>query len=91
MELNQSTGRTLRYGITVGITILITGLIVNMFSEDIGERILWFGIGVLVFIPLVSILVSALALYMERDMYWLRIALIVIAISAVGMYVSFVY
>ena len=89
IELNVTTGRVLRYGIIVGLAILLAGLIATAFSADIGETILKAGIAVVIFTPLVSIFVSALALYLERDLYWLGWVLLVIAISMVGLYVSF--
>ena len=89
IELNVSTGRVLRYGITIGLLILVAGMIASAMSVDISGSILKAGIAVVIFTPLASIFVSALALYLERDMYWLGWVLLVIAISMVGLYVSF--
>ena len=89
IELNVTTGRVLRYGITVGLAILLVGLIASAMSADVSDSILKAGIAVVIFTPLISIFVSALALYLEKDMYWLAWVLMVIAISMVGLYVSF--
>ena len=89
IELNVSTGRVLRYGITIGLMILVAGMIASAMSADISDSILKAGIAVVIFTPLVSIFVSALALYLEKDLYWLGWVLLVIAISMVGLYVSF--
>lgn len=91
IELNRSTGRTLRIGITIGIAVLALGLLVSLFLQDFGEKILWFGIGIIIFVPFLSVIVSAVALYVERDMYWFRNVLLVIGISVIGMVVSFVF
>ena len=91
IELNVTTGRVLRYGVTVGLAILLIGLIASALSADFSETVLKAGIAVVIFTPLISIFVSALALYLERDMYWLMWVLLVIAISMVGLYVSFNY
>ena len=89
IELNVTTGKVLRYGITVGLAILLIGLIASAMSADISDSILKAGIAVVIFTPLISIFVSALALYLEKDTYWLSWVLLVIAISMVGLYVSF--
>jgi len=89
IELNVTTGKVLRYGITIGLAILLVGLIASAMSADVSDSILKAGIAVVIFTPLISIFVSALALYLEKDMYWLSWVLLVIAISMVGLYVSF--
>ena len=89
IELNVTTGKVLRYGITIGLVILLAGMIASAMSADVSDTILKAGIAVVVFTPLMSIFVSALALYLEKDLYWLRWVLLVIAISMVGLYVSF--
>ncbi|MBO7410051.1 MAG: hypothetical protein J6T68_03910 [Candidatus Methanomethylophilaceae archaeon] len=89
IELNVTTGRVLRYGITVGLVILLIGMVASAMSADVSDSILKAGIAVVIFTPLVSIFVSALALYLEKDMHWLGWVLLVISISMVGLYVSF--
>ncbi len=88
IELNSSTGRVLRYGITVGVAVLLIGLVASAFSEDVSERIMWVGVGIVIFVPFVSVIVSSLALYCEKDWYWLKRVLLVVAISAVGLVIS---
>ena len=88
IELNSSTGRMLRYGISVGIAVLLVGLIATAFSDDVGEKILWAGVAVVIFVPFVSIIISALALYTEKDWYWLKRVVLVVAISLVGLTIS---
>ena len=88
IELNSSTGRMLRYGISAGIAVLLVGLIATAFSDDVGERILWAGVAVVIFVPFVSIIISALALYTEKDWYWLKRVVLVVVISLVGLTIS---
>ena len=76
IELNITTGRVLRYGITVGLMILLVGMIASAMSSDISEIILKAGIAVVIFTPLASIFVSALALYVEKSISCLRANLI---------------
>ena len=89
IELNVTTGRVLRYGILTGLAILLIGMIAMAFDGDIGETILTAGMAVVIFTPLLSIFVSAIALYIEKDRYWLMWVIIVIVISLIGLYVSF--
>ena len=89
IELNVTTGRVLRYGILTGLAILLIGMIAMAFDGDIGEMILTAGMAVVIFTPLLSIFVSAIALYIEKDRYWLMWVIIVIVISLIGLYVSF--
>ena len=88
IELNPATGKMLRYGITFGILVLLIGLLTNIFSEEIGENILWSGICIVIFVPFLSVIVSALALYSERDFYWLKRVILVIVIITVGLVVA---
>lgn len=88
IELNSSTGRVLRYGITVGIAVLLVGMLASIFSEDVSGTILWVGVGIVIFVPFVSVIVSALALYCEKDWYWLKRVILVVVISAVGLAIS---
>ena len=89
IELNVTTGRVLRYGILTGLAILLAGMIATAFDGDIGNRILTAGMAVVIFTPLLSIFVSAIALYVEKDRYWLMWVILVIIISLIGLYVSF--
>ena len=88
IELNPATGKVLRYGITTGIAVLLIGLITNIFSEEIAESILWTGVCIVIFVPFLSVIISALALYSERDFYWLKRVFLVIAISIIGLIVA---
>ena len=88
MELDRSTGLTLRYGVYLSMAIMVIGLVLMQIGADIGASILTAGIAVLVPTPFVSIMVSTLALYTERDWEWLRVALTVLAITACGIAVA---
>ena len=88
IELNPATGRTLRYGITLGILVLLIGMLISIFNSGISETVLWAGVCIVIFVPFVSVIVSALALYSERDFYWLKRVFLVIIISIIGLAVA---
>ena len=88
IELNPATGRTLRYGITFVILVLLIGMLIGIFDGGMSDTELWVGIGIVIFVPFVSVIVSALALYCERDFYWLKRVFLVIAISIIGLIVA---
>lgn len=88
MDLDKSTGYVLRYGVYVAIAIMVLGLVVQQFAE-VGGTIINVGVGLLVLTPFFSIIMSAFALYTERDYKWLRVAMCVLLISIVGIVSAF--
>ncbi len=88
-ELNRDTALTLKYGIYLTILITTIGLLISFVDYDIGNKIMIGGIAALIAVPFVSTIVSAYALYCEKDMYWLKVSLLMIAISVVGMVVAY--
>ena len=89
--MNTATGRTLRYGVIIGLLILAAGMLTMSVSEDTGMGILKMGIAVIIFTPMVSIVVSAVALYMERDYRWFGWVSILLAITLAGLAVSYYF
>ena len=85
----MSSADRIRRGAAQRLAILLIGMIAMAFDGDIGETILTAGMAVVIFTPLLSIFVSAIALYIEKDRYWLMWVIIVIVISLIGLYVSF--
>ena len=91
MDVNTFTGRTLRYGVISGLIIVMVGLVAQLFSEDTGLSLIRVGIAVIIFTPMVSIIVSAVALYFEKDYRWFGWVLVVLVISVVGFLVAYFY
>ena len=91
IDVNTSTGKTLRYGVICGLIILIVGLVAQLFSDETGLSIIRAGIAVIIFTPMVSIVASAIALYTEKDYRWFGWVCLVLLISAVGFVVSYFY
>lgn len=88
--LSRNTGLFLKYGIYAAVAVLVVGVLTSFISTDIGNIIINVGIFILVFIPFLSIIVSAVALYREKDMYWLKVTLLLIAISVIGIILAYV-
>ncbi len=53
-----------------------------------GETVLWLGILVLVVSPVLGVAVSMLSLFMERDLKWAGVALLLIIMTAVATVIS---
>ena len=91
MDMNIATGRTLRYGVMIGLAILMAGLLIEAISYDVGMSFISVGLAAIIFTPMVSIAVSASALYMEKDYRWFGWVLLVLIITLVGLAVSYFY
>ena len=91
MDVNTSTGRTLRYGVICGLVIVMVGRVAQLFSEDTGLSLIRVGIAVIIFTPMASIVVSAVALYSEKDYRWFGWVSVVLVISVVGFLVAYFY
>ena len=90
-DVNVSTGRALRYGVLIGLIVLAIGLITESFSHDTGMQILKAGMAAIIFTPMVSIVVSAVALYLEKDYRWFGWVSLLFAITMIGLAVSYFY
>ena len=91
MDLDKFTGRALRYGVCLAIAVMSIGAIALQFDESVGNMIITVGVSLLVLTPFFSIIVSAISLYTERDYKWLRVALCVLLITAVGIVMAFIF
>ena len=89
IDVNISTGRTLRYGVLIGLFVVTVGLIAEAFAHDTGMDILKVGIAVIIFTPMVSIVVSAVSLYLEKDYRWFGWVSLVFIITLVGLAVAY--
>lgn len=87
--LERATGITLRYGVYASIAILTVGLVLLPFDNDIGEAIITIGVTSLILTPFFSIISSTVALHMEGDVRWMRVSLMVLVITSIGILVAF--
>ena len=79
MNINKATSYALRYMIYVGISTMVVGL--AFYITDNGDHILWAGLLILILSPLMGVIVTTVGLIREKDVKWIAVALILVAIS----------
>ena len=82
MNTEHNTSLTLKYSVFVSVFIVIVGLI--LYMADMGDRVLWAGLLMVIVSPLLGVVVTTISLWMEKDLKWMYIALLLIAISIIG-------
>ncbi len=87
MNTERNTSLTLKYSLIVSMAVVIIGLIVYMM--DMGDEILWTGLLLVIVSPLIGVAVTTVSLWIEKDYKWMYVALILIAISVIGILVKY--
>ena len=82
MNTEHNTSVTLKYSVFVSVFVVIVGLI--LYMADMGDRVLWAGLLMVIVSPLLGVVVTTVSLWMEKDLKWMYIALLLIAISVIG-------
>jgi uncharacterized membrane protein len=82
MNTEHNTSLTLKYSVFVSVFIVIVGLI--LYMADMGDKVLWAGLLMVIVSPLLGVIVTTISLWMEKDLKWMYIALLLIAISVIG-------
>ena len=82
MNTEHNTSVTLKYSVFVSMFVVIIGLI--LYMADMGDRVLWAGLLMVIVSPLLGVVVTTVSLWMEKDLKWMYIALLLIAISVIG-------
>ena len=83
MSVEHNTSVTLRYSVFTSMIVVIAGLITYML--DMGDGILWAGIPMVIISPLIGVAVTTVSLYIEKDLKWVAVALVLITMSVIGM------
>ena len=86
MNTERNTSVTLRASVYIGIAAVVIGLIVYML--DMGDLFLKIGLFTVIVSPFIGVIVTTVSLYLEKDMKWVCVALILIAISVIGVLVK---
>lgn len=87
MSLNSETAWILRAETSVGLVLMGAGLVLSI--AGITDLLLLAGIVVLIFAPVMGVLVSTKCLVQEKDRTWLKVAVLLIIILAIGMLISY--
>lgn len=87
MNTERNTSLTLKYSLIVSMAVVIIGLIVYMM--DMGDEILWTGLLLVIVSPLIGVAVTTVSLWIEKDYKWMYVALVLIAISVIGILVKY--
>ena len=87
MNTEHNTSLALKYSLMVSVAVVIVGLAAYLL--DMGEDILRTGLFMVIISPLIGVAVTTLSLYIEKDLRWMAVALILITMSAVGILVKY--
>ena len=87
VSLNSETAWILKAETSVGLVLMGAGLVLSI--AGITDLLLLAGIVVLIFAPVMGVLVSTKCLVQEKDRTWLKVAVLLIIILAIGMLISY--
>lgn len=82
MSLEHSTALTLRIGIVAGLVLTVIGLIVQYLG--MGDGVIYAGILILIASPFLGVITTTVCLFLEKDVYWGVIGIILLAITGSG-------
>jgi len=88
MNTYDSTAFTLKCNMLIGIAIILVGLIAFLLDTDHCMDVIWLGILVLILSPFLGIIVTTISLAIEKDTMWVTVAVILIAVTTMGMVLS---
>ena len=87
MNVNNLTSAVLKISLIAGLLITIVGL---LLQDRFGDTILWVGLLIMICSPLIGIFATFVSLIEEKDWKWVKITMILIAVIAIGLIVSFI-
>jgi len=87
VSTEHNTSMTLRYSVYISMAVVLVGLI--LFLMDAGDTVLKTGLLLVIISPLIGVVVTTISLYIEKDLKWMYVALILIAISVIGILVKY--
>ncbi len=87
MNTERNTSLTLKYSLIVSMAVVIVGVIAHLM--DMGDDILWTGLLLVIVSPLIGVAVTTVSLWIEKDYKWMYVALVLIAISVIGILVKY--
>ena len=88
-DLETSNSIVLKYGVYIAIAIITAGFVLGLAGLSAGTAVMTAGIALLILVPFVGILASVVSLYALHDTYWLKVALLLTAITVIGMVIAY--
>lgn len=82
MSLEHSTALTLRIGIVAGLALAVAGLIAQY--AGMGDGLIYAGILLLIASPFLGVVTTTVCLFLEKDVYWGIVGIILLAITGSG-------
>ncbi len=86
MNTEHNTSVTLKCSLYISMAVVIAGLV--LFLLNMGDTVLRAGLLFVIISPLIGVIVTTVSLYLERDLKWAYVALILIAISVIGILIK---
>ena len=88
-DLETSNSIVLKYGVYIAIAAIAVGFVLGLAGISAGTAVMTVGIALLIIVPFLGIVVSVISLYSLRDSYWLKVALLLTAITVIGMVIAY--
>jgi uncharacterized membrane protein len=89
MNLEDDTSFVLRYGVIIGVVIIVIGVILHLADLDIYEKVMFSGIAIIVFTPFAGMFVSFTALTLNKERTYALAAAVLIFITVIGMVIGY--
>ncbi len=86
MKMTDSTSLAMKVSLIIGIIITAIGLVLS--ETDIGNRIMWAGLLILIISPLIGVLATYVSLMNEKDWFWVKVTTILIMAITIGLIIS---
>ena len=84
--MTDSTSLAMKVSLIIGIIITAIGLVLS--ETDIGNRIMWAGLLILIISPLIGVLATYVSLMNEKDWFWVKVTTILIMAITIGLIIS---
>lgn len=88
MNLEHSTATTLRVGILLGLALIVIGLITEW--AGMGDGLIYAGLLLLIASPFLGVITTTVCLFVEKDVYWGVIGIILLLITSSGIILNLV-
>ena len=88
MNLEHSTAMTLRIGIFFGLALTVIGLVVEW--AGMGDGLIYAGLLLLIASPFLGVITTTVCLFVEKDVYWGIVGIILLLITSSGIILNLI-